>query len=134
MCVLKYIFKNFLLIIPSKCLVFCCTRLTLSVKFSVNLLKLLIFIKKCLYYYQYSKHNRPVSLNFDLFSKISRPCFNFRGNVVTSAVIVDNTSVLNFRICHVPRRIIMYYRHRLGLEKNLGKSLEIENHLLKREV
>ena len=28
--------------------------------------------------------------------------------------------------CHVPRRIRMYYRHRLGLEKNLGKSLKRE--------
>ena len=36
---------------------------------------------------------------------------------------------------HVPRRIRMYYRHRLGLEENLGKLLkERENHLLKREV
>ena len=34
-----------------------------------------------------------------------------------------------------PRRIRMYYRHRLGLERNLGKLLkERENHLLKREV
>ena len=25
--------------------------------------------------------------------------------------------------CHAPQSIIMYYRHRLGLEKNLGKLL-----------
>ena len=40
-----------------------------------------------------------------------------------------------FHVCHVPRRIRMYYRHGLGLERNLGKLLkERENHLLKREV
>ena len=36
---------------------------------SENLLKLLIFIKNFLYHYEYSRHNRPVSVFFNYFLK-----------------------------------------------------------------
>ena len=34
--------------------------------------------------------------------------------------------------CHVLRRIIMYYRHRLGLDKNTVKSLKREKIFIER--
>ena len=70
------------LIIPTKCLEFCCTGLTLMVRYFVNLLKLLTFITILLYHYEYSRHNKLVSVVFDSFPKISRRYFIFRGNVV----------------------------------------------------
>ena len=50
------IFKKMLSIIPTEGLEFCCTGQTLSVIHSANLLKLLIFIKKFSYHYEYSRH------------------------------------------------------------------------------
>ena len=75
------IFKKMLSIIPTEYLEFCCIGPALSVIYSANLLKLLIFIKKILYH-EYSRHKRPVSVTFDLFTKISRQYFILRGNVV----------------------------------------------------
>ena len=52
-------------LIRTQCLEFCFTGLTLSVIYSANLLKLLILIKILKYFYEYSRHNRPVSVNLD---------------------------------------------------------------------
>ena len=59
------IFIIMLLIIPTKCLDFCCTGLTPSVIY------ITYFHQKILYHYKYSRHNRPVSVILDSFPKIS---------------------------------------------------------------
>ena len=57
--------------------------LTLSIIYSLNLLKLLIIIKIFLYYYEYSRQNRHVSVNYDSFPEISRRYFNLLKNLIT---------------------------------------------------
>ena len=81
--VFKWKFFEILLMIPTKYLVFCWTGLTLSAIYSTNFPNLLIFIEIFLYHYEYSRHNRPVSVIFDSIPQISRRYFIFRWNVVT---------------------------------------------------
>ena len=67
-----------LLIIPTECLKFCCTDLTLSVNILCKFAKITYFYQIFLYHYEYSRHNRPVLVIFNSFPKFSRRYFIIR--------------------------------------------------------
>ena len=49
------------------------------------------------YYYEYSKHNRPISVIFYLFPKISRRYFILRGKFNYRTAIVDKFQFYNLK-------------------------------------